>query len=80
MSPLSAKALEREDLEPPPELVEGCLRSVLAAHARLRSVLGFTPVKATGRLLLQVQISAEELAKLAGEEHRALVNANWRRK
>jgi hypothetical protein len=51
---------------------------VLAAHSRLRSVLGFTPVKATGRLLLQVQISAEELAKLAGEEHRALVNASWR--
>lgn len=87
MAPQSAKPLERipgtlferEEL-PPPEVVDGCLSSVIIAHDRLADVLELAPPgTARGIMLDRALISAEKLLKTLREARRVQLLAAWRR-
>ena len=87
MAPFSAKPLERipgtlfeREEVPDRDVVDGCLRSVIIAHDRLRAIFELVPPSGCDVLLmLRAQQSAELLAGELTMLHGARVDANWRR-
>lgn len=71
-----------EDAElPPPEVIRGCLESVIIAHERLEALLEPLPVgslRGHGLLLAQVGLSAGALSKQLARQHCELAEHNRR--
>jgi hypothetical protein len=80
---VAPQSLFEETELPPAEVIEGCFRSVLAAHERLELVLELVPpasLRGFGVQLLRARLSAEQLATRLDHWHSALIDANWRSK